>query len=158
MTAASADLTSLLEKLSASNQNITRMATELIRSTAEKVRSEAISKAPFKTGALRNSISVSYDGPLRATVGPHVPYGVYQEFGTGTRGEFPGQMYEIRPKNPNGRLVFKTKDGKWVSAKLVRHPGIPPRPYMRPALTEALGDSAAKLASIGALSITKGSK
>lgn len=158
MTAASADLTSLLGNFASAKANAPKAAAEMIRTIAEKVRSEAATNAPFKTGALRNSITITYESPLRASIGPQVPYGVYQEYGTGSKGEFPGQPYEIRPKSSDGRLVFKTKDGKWVSAKLVKHPGIPARPYMRPALTAALGDAASELAASGALNITRGSR
>lgn len=155
MTAASADLRQLAADLSsASKVGMFRAAADVVRTTATAVQAEARSKAPMRTGKLRNSIQVTYTSPLSASVGPTVPYGPYQEFGTATRGEFPGPMYEIRPVRAS-KLAFKI-DGKWVFTKLVKHPGIPPRPYMRPAIQTVLGKMAPELARTGALLVTKG--
>lgn len=155
MSAASADLTSLARDLAAAGMGSYRAAAQVVQQTASQVAAEAKSLAPVKTGKLRASIVVRYVNPLHAEVGPAVPYGVYQEFGTASRGEFGGAPYVIRPRKPGGRLVFKV-DGKTVAAKQVRHPGVPPHPYMRPALVSALGSMAPRLAESGALLITRG--
>jgi HK97 gp10 family phage protein len=108
----------------------------------------AQSMAPVKTGALRNSVSIQQSSALSATIGPNVGYGAYQEFGTASRGEFGGSAYTIRPKNPNGWLVF-TIDGKKIVTKKVTHPGVRPHPYMRPAFERVItpfGQSLAELA------------
>ncbi len=97
MTAASADLRSLAADLEqASGMGIDRAAAEVVRAAASGIQGQAQQFAPVRTGALRSSIQVTMTGPTSATIGPTVPYGPYQEFGTGTRGEFPGPMYVIR--------------------------------------------------------------
>jgi len=154
--AAYADLTSLVADLTAaSQQGMEDVAKKIIKGAAESVQLEAQSLAPIKTGRLRDSITIKYINPLKAVVGTDVDYGVYQEYGTGLRGEFPGKMYEIKPKK--GKVLSFTVSGKRVFAKIVRHPGIKAHPFMRPALTNALGKELTKnLAEAGALIITKG--
>lgn len=92
---------------------------------------------------------------LKTIVGPNVEYGVYQEYGTGSRGEFPGQAYMIRPKRAGGLLAFKIGN-KTVYSRSVRHPGIKAHPFMRPAIEAVLGTLAGDMAERGALLITKG--
>lgn len=157
--AAVADLTSLAEDLSfAQQKGIDQAAQEIITQTAQLVQAEAQTRAPVKTGRLRESISIAYNKPLTATIGPKVDYGVYQEFGTGERGEFAGTAYEIKPKKQGGTLRFKV-GSKTVYTRLVRHPGIRPRRYMRNGLQAAIGQAMTdKLLKAGALLITKGDK
>ena len=109
--------------------------------------------APKKTGYLSNSIRIT-PGSMKVTIGPDASYGVYQEFGTATRGEFPGPVYLIRPVRAK-KLAFQI-NGKWIFTTLVKHPGIPPRPYMRPALQQALSPFGQKLADLGVTQIVKG--
>jgi HK97 gp10 family phage protein len=155
--AASANLAALAADLSAaSGQPMMHSAQQIIQQSAQRVQSEAQTRAPVRSGRLRNSISIRYNGPLSATIGPQVPYAAYQEFGTGSRGEFPGAPYEIKPRNPQGTLVFKVQ-GKTVFAKVVRHPGIKARPFMRPAFAAALGqDLVQRLLDAGMAAITRG--
>lgn len=150
MTAASADLTALAKTLAyASGAGADKAANAVVREYAERIRTEAQTMAPVRTGALRQSISIHYDGPTKATIGPEVPYGAFQEFGT--KGP-----YAIAPKKPGGVLVFQT-GGKTVFARKVMHPGVKAHPYMRPALRMALGKGVAEaLSRQGALAITKG--
>jgi len=157
MTAASADLTALAKDLAnASGRGIEMSTQQIIMQAAQRVQSEAQTMAPVKSGRLRNSISIKYPDNHSAIIGPQVEYGVYQEFGTGTRGEFPGTMYEIKSKKPGGLLKFKVGN-KTVYARTVKHPGVRPRAYMRGGLQAALGqDLVAKLAAAGALLITRG--
>ena len=83
-------------------------------------------------------------------IGPtRVAYAVYQEFGTGTRGEFGGPVYEIRPRKPGGMLKFQV-NGRTVYAKVVKHPGIPPHPYMRPAFERIVTPFGQSLSEVGA--------
>ena len=154
--AATADLISLVDDLKvASGDDLEREAGQIIAQTAQRVASIARAKAPKKTGKLASSINVRYVSPLSAEIGPEVDYGVFQEFGTGTRGEYPTAMYEIKPKKPGGVLVFKV-DGKTVFARSVKHPGIKARPYMRPAFVEVLGPALERLVDYGLAKITKG--
>lgn len=156
MTAASADLTRLASDLRLAGLSATAAAGAVVSATAQQVQALAQQKAPFKTGRLRESITVSQPAPNRAVIGPTVEYGAYQEFGTASRGEFGGSPYVILPKRAP-RLVF-TIDGKRIHAKKVVHPGVRARPYMRPALVEALGTAARTLAEDGQLLITVGPK
>lgn len=110
------------------------VARNLIRDSAEQVQALASRYAPVKTGELKSSITIEYtDDGMVAEIFPQVDYARYQEFGTGTRGEFPGSMYVIKPKPPKKFLKFKGQGGQDVFVREVKHPGIPPRPFMRPA-------------------------
>lgn len=154
MTAASIDLRELAVDLTKAGDSMEKVAADLIVQVAQQVQQYAQAEAPRKTGQLAMSIRVSWVDRLTADIGPTVPYGVYQEFGTGTRSEFGGEMYEIRPKN-KPFLIFKV-NGKTVAAKVVHHPGVPPRPYMRPAAVQAVQPFAGRLAEKGQLMIVKG--
>ena len=154
--AASADLASLAADLAyASRQGMMQTAQDIIRQAAQQIKDEAQTRAPIKSGRLKNSITVRYTGPLSAVIGPNTFYASFMEYGTGTRGEFPGPMYEIRPRN--ARVLAFTIDGRKVFARKVNHPGVTARPYMRPAFEAVLGrDLVAKLADAGAAAITRG--
>lgn len=153
--AASADLRSLAADLAwASHEGITQAAAKTVQETAARTQALAVAKAPRKTGELANSIQTQWVDLLTAIIGPTVLYGVFVEFGTGSRGEFPGQPYEIKPVKAEF-LVF-TVNGKVVHAKKVTHPGIKAEPYMRPAVMEALEPATADLLRRGALIILRG--
>jgi HK97 gp10 family phage protein len=149
MTAAFADLSRIANNLAyASGEGSQKVASKVIHDYAERLRAEAQTMAPVKTGTLRDSITIHYDGPLKATIGPEVVYGSFQEFGT--KGP-----YEIKPKKSSGVLVFQA-GGKTVYARRVMHPGVKAHPYMRPALEKILGEEAKQMAKDGALVIAKG--
>lgn len=154
MTAATADLTKLSLRLSQSKTRVEKTAADLIHGAATEVQALAQSNAPYKTGRLRQSIQVRFETPTKAVIGPSVPYGAYQEFGTGTRGEFKGSEYVIKPKN--GKMLHFKANGKWVSAKIVHHPGIPAHPYMRPAVQKVIDQLGPDLAKSVALKIVSG--
>lgn len=156
--AASADLSALAADLAyASQKGIDAAAQQVIQQAAQRVQAEAQTRAPVKSGRLRNSISIQYPTPTSAIIGPQVEYGVYQEFGTGSRGEFPGTAYEINAR-PGGYLRFK-QGTRWVYTKKVRHPGVRARRYMRGGLEAALGaDLMDRLLKAGTLLIMKGPK
>lgn len=67
--------------------------------------------------------------------------GRYNEFGTSTRSEFPTAAYVIVPvkkkalSNRNSMQVGRSPFGP---VKKVIHPGIPARPFMRPAAIEGI--------------------
>lgn len=153
--AAYADLTQLVSDLRFAHETIEKASEEILDEVSTKIETLMKQYAPMKTGRLSQSIrTIRSTG--RRDIGPHgVPYAVYQEFGTATRGEFGGTMYKIRPKTPGGRLHFQV-DGKWVSAKEVNHPGIPPHPFARPAARQALDNIAQTFATKGVELITKG--
>ena len=85
------------------------------------IAQRATNKAPIDTGRLKRSITHSQPiqlGPAHFAIeiGTNVEYAIYQEFGTGNK--------SIRPefsKNPN-------------------KPGIPPHPYLTPAMEESKAD------------------
>lgn len=115
---------------------------KILEDATWQIQTLAQQYAPVRTGELRDTITreVEMDGQqVSAYVIATAPYALYQEFGTGSRGEFPGTSYTIRPRPPNTHLKFKTSDGRTVFAKEVNHPGIPPRPFMRPAAERYFG-------------------
>lgn len=149
MSVAYGDLTQLSANFAAaSGQPFYQAAQQLVDSYAVQIQALAMSLAPVKTGALRDSITISKPDALSAVIGPTRPYGLYQEMGTASRGEFGGAPYVIRPKKPGGYLVF-TVNGKKVITRKVTHPGIPPHPYMRPAFERMLTPFGQSLAELG---------
>ena len=156
--AASAEISGLANDLAKiSGGTIEKTAAVLISNTAQQIVHEAQARAPVDTGKLQSSIHATWNNPLSVSIGPGVLYGVFQEFGTGAKGEFGGQMYEIRPKKKGGVLVFKV-NGKTVVTRLVRHPGVKAQPYMRPAFEYVMKDFMDKLLDEGSVQITKGPK
>lgn len=103
------------------------------------VQNDAKARVPKRTGTLSRSI---HNEVLESTrtkavvgVGTDVEYAAAVEFGSGTFSEAPGasrQPITIRPRNK--RALF------WPGAphpvKSVQHPGVPARPYLRPAVDE----------------------
>lgn len=125
----------------------------IFRDIGPEIEQRARDNAPVDTGELRDSISHHVDGTtLTIRVGKE--YGMYQEFGTASRGEWPGQPYTILPKK--GKYLKFKVNGKWVFAKKVTHPGVKPQPFLRPAVMETLGDLLDKLAERGQGYILKG--
>ncbi len=99
--------------------NITPAVVASVRASVKVIEEAAKAKAPVDTGALQASITSSVDDSGKTvigTVGPHVPYAAYVEFGTGIRGAAsPGAG--AGPYSPS-----------W--------PGMPAQPYLRPAIDE----------------------
>ena len=89
---------------------------------------------PVNTGYLRRSIGAGdvtgsfSDGGLEGVVSASAPYALHVEYGT--------KPHEIRPKNKRA-LRWASAGGKngWAFAKVVKHPGTAPKPFLRPALT-----------------------
>lgn len=149
MAANSLDLTNLAADLYGASDNIEEATQNLLVSAGQQILAEAQSLVHVKTGTLKNSIRLV---AIRnqVTVGPdagRAPYGAYVEYGTGSRGEFPGSVYEIKPKNGEF-LVFKVH-GRTVYARSVKHPGSRPFPYMRPAATEWVQSLPGNVADVG---------
>lgn len=117
-----------------------QVVAQAITTIAPRIQHLARIHAPKKTGNLAKSIHLDYGRKFQsATIDARAPYAAYQEFGTGTRGEYPGTAYEIRPKAAKA-LRFYAGGSKPIFAKVVRHPGVPPRPFMRRALLEVMSD------------------
>lgn len=150
-----ADIAKLSNDLRNAASRVDRSSEDILDVTAYRVETLMKQYAPVKTGRLYMSIR-TVSSPGKRDIGPHgVDYAVYQEFGTATRGVFGGQEYIIKPKSPGGRLHFQV-NGKWVSAKEVRHPGIPPHPFAGPAARQALDEIGDTYARMGVDLIVKG--
>lgn len=144
------DLTNLASDLSkASGDTFKQAAQSLVTDSANQVQTFAKAFAPVRTGSLKESIVVEIsNGGMGATITAASDHASFVEFGTGTRGEFPGQPIIIRAK-PGKMLSWVGSDGKRRFAKQVVNPGMAPRPFMRPALervglplASSLGDRA----------------
>lgn len=153
--AAYADLTRLVQDLRNASRRSQKASEEILDDVADKVRVLMVQFAPKRTGRLSQSIRVIKTNGRREIGAQGVPYDVYQEFGTATRGEFKTQAYVIEPRDANGRLTFKIGD-KWISTKRVVHPGIPPHPFARPAAKQALEGIAQRYTTMGVDLIMKG--
>jgi HK97 gp10 family phage protein len=97
---------------------ITPGAIASVRAVCETVKDRAQALCPVDTGALRESITVEVDASGRTvvgTVGPHVDYAAYVEFGTGERGAASAGA----GAGPYGD-----------------HPGQAAQPFLRPAFDE----------------------
>lgn len=154
-TAASVNVAKLAKDLAAaSGQPFQLVAAGLVSSAVNQVLTYAQAYAPRRSGRLGNSFGSSNTG-LTGSVWNSAPYAGYDEFGTGTRGEFPGKPIVITPKRAK-YLRFTTKDGRVVYAKRVVNPGMAPRPFMRPAVERIalpfatkIGDSAVAMIVMG---------
>lgn len=150
-----ADLTNLASDLSAaSGQSFQATAENLVRDAANQVQTFAVAFAPVRSGALKNSIVVEITG-LSATITAGTDHASFNEFGTGTRGEFPGQPIVIRAK-AGKTLSWIGRDGKRHYAKKVTNPGMAPRPFMRPALERVVLPLASSLADNAVIFIVHG--
>ena len=150
----SLDVSDLAKDLSTISELSPAQITEnIFNDLGSQIVAKAQSNAPFKTGALKNSIEYEASAN-KLVIDVGVPYGTFQEFGTGVRGEFSGTTYDIRPKR--AKFLRFVVGGKVVYTKHVRHPGIRAHPYLRPAAIEVLGPLLDKLADRGQAMIVKG--
>lgn len=89
-------------------------------------------RAPVKRGTLRRNITgrVESGGNL-GLVGTNLHYAPYVHEGT--------RAHTIKPRNAR-LLSFKTSGGAQVYARMVRHPGTKPQPFLKEALRDGRGD------------------
>ena len=93
--------------------------------SVSKVRTDAQSTVPVRTGMLKKSIQQTVqDSPLIGKVIVGQPYGKYIEYGT--------KPHTIVPKNASV-LAFPI-GGSMVFATSVNHPGTKAKPFMTPAI------------------------
>lgn len=88
-----------------------------------------------RTGNLRNSIThdtFEEDGAIVVAVGSTVEYAPYVELGTG--------VYASDGKGRKTPWRYQDKDGNWHATR-----GMPPRPYLRPAVENHIRDYRAVL-------------
>lgn len=81
------EMDALAQKLAGSGLRIGAATAAALRKTAYGIQRTAMAKAPVDTGALRQSISVSFvgdgrSGAMVAEIGPTVDYGHFVEDGT----------------------------------------------------------------------------
>lgn len=91
-----------------------------VQESCELVQTIAQGYCPVDTGALQASITIDQliegDASVTGSVAPHQPYASFVEYGTGQKGD---------PAAPYAHVE------SW--------PGMPAKPFMRPALDEAKG-------------------
>lgn len=149
-----ADITNLVQGFAQAGESMPAAAARVVHEATMATEHYAQAYAPVKTGRLRASISGYSDG-LTGVVSASAPYALFVELGTGTRGEFPSGPITIRPKNGQ-YLSWIGGDGKRVFARQVTSPGMHSRPYLRPALEQAIGELADQLGLAGVVSIVQG--
>lgn len=115
------ELMSVLERMGRSaDESVNRG----LREGARRIQASAKDLCPENTGALRNSITVT-DTDGGYDIGTNVDYAVYQEYGTGRRGD--SSVSHVTEKI--------TKDGTAVP-----YEGISPNPFLYPALKQHEND------------------
>lgn len=153
--AAAVQLNALAHDLAAAGgEQFTSVAGALVESATQQTLTYAQAYAPRRTGAMARAFGSQVNG-LTGSVWNTKRYSTYNEFGTGTRGEFPGSPIVITPKRAK-YLRFTTKDGRVVYAKKVVSPGMAPRPFMRPAVERIALPFANNIANAAVVSITQG--
>lgn len=151
-----ADLTDLAMDLKeASGKPLRTVMGNLVNDAADQVLQLAQAYAPVRSGALRGSLNKHFTAnTMTATVGTNIPYAQFMEYGTASRGEFGGSAYTIVPKK--GKYLKFQVNGRTVYAKKVRHPGVAPRPFLRPALERVVVPLAKSMGDAAVLAITRG--
>ena len=90
----------------------------------EIVRAEAQANCPVDTGELRRSITVEQADGTSVTVGTNLAYGIYVEFGTGSKGDS-----SVAHTAKAGWVYYNEKTGSFVYTT-----GQAPQPFLVPAL------------------------
>jgi len=154
-TAATVQMAALAQDLAnASGEAFKTVASGLLNSAITQVATYAQQYAPRRTGRLANAFGSEIHG-LSGSVYNTAPYAKFNEFGTGTRGEFPGSPIVIVPKRAK-YLRFKTKDGRVIYTKRVVNPGMAPRPFLRPAVERIALPFASNLGDAAVATIVQG--
>jgi HK97 gp10 family phage protein len=135
-----------MEKLPGKLQaNVLRGA---LRDAAKVVLEEAKSNVPVNTGTLRDGLKISTsirNGTVTAkvkTTGKHAYLARWLEFGTRAHKIY-AKIAKTLALRPNARASTGSAK-RWTThdfADSVDHPGIQPRPFMRPALDSKAGQA-----------------
>lgn len=115
-------LSRLIADLEDWGDDVIEQAERGVTETAALWETEASSRAPVDTTALKDSIKADYGG-LEATVTVGSNYAIYQEFGTGIHATGPGGSRA--KKIP---WSYKGADGKWYTTY-----GVVAQPFWFPA-------------------------
>ncbi|MCS7145342.1 MAG: HK97 gp10 family phage protein [Nitrososphaerota archaeon] len=129
------ELEAALRKLAA---ELDSRADEELGELARLFLEEARARTPVKTGRLRDSIVIRREAHAKYSVEATAPYAGYVEYGSGP--------HIIEPTKASA-LKFSIS-GKTVYTRRVRHPGSSPRPYWRPAFSEAAKAASRLLARV----------
>lgn len=122
-TVASADITRLAEALRKSGKEADATTQSVLIEAANYILTEMEVRVPVASGRMKASLGIKVELD-RVIIGPDVPYAGFVEFGT--------KPHDIRPKSPNGVLVF-TVNGQRVFARVVHHPGTKAQPFVEEA-------------------------
>lgn len=142
-----ADISQLADALRETAQDSQVTTQQVLVQSSNQILAEMEARVPVDSGRLRASLQIKVQTD-RVIIGPDeniAPYAGYVEFGT--------KPHVIRPKTPNGVLVFKM-NGTTVYAKKVNHPGTKAQPYVRPAF-EAWVDSLGTMAAEANIKVLK---
>ena len=88
------------------------------------MRAEAAANCPVDTARLRESIVVQQKSGNSVTIGPTAEYGIYVEFGTGSKGD-PSVSHTTK----SGWVYYNQQTGGFVYTT-----GQAPQPFLVPAL------------------------
>lgn len=108
-------------KLEILGEKLTMGLHNALAQAGEIVRADAVMNCPVDTGRLRGSITSTVEGNS-AVVGTNVEYGIYVEFGTGSKGD---------------KSVAHTTKEKWTyysGGHFYTTSGMKARPFLVPAL------------------------
>ena len=139
VTITSTGLASLLNKFrSFTSQADQIIQDKMLESVKENIVAVAKSLVPKKTGALQASIdAITGDDPLSVLLVAQRNYSRWLEYGE--------RAHTIEAKNAKA-LAFKI-GGRLIFAKSVWHPGIPPHPFLTPAIEAGKEKVASDIAS-----------
>lgn len=101
----------------------------------EVVRAHAVANCPVATGRLKGSIVSQVDGDSVA-IGPTADYGIYVEFGTGSKGD---------------KAVSHTSKRHWTyysGGRFYTTSGQAPKPFLVPALKNNISEIIAKFKEV----------
>ena len=144
-----------------------------VAAAGEIVAQRAQAMAPVDTGRLARSIrrtEPTTRGPMRVSclVGTNVEYAAAQEFGSGLRAEDESARHVIIiepryakalafrwPDGPKDNPAYDHRSGLFFFRR-VRHPGVPPHPYLRPALASVRSEAAVTIMEAVAAALRRG--
>lgn len=105
------------------------------------VEAEAKHRVPVDTGDLRRKITHTTehaDNFSKTQIGTNVEYAQVVEEGS--------SPHKIRSKD--GKPIRMKINGKWVTVDEINHPGTKPQPYLKPSITENIGEIQQKIREV----------
>ena len=127
------DVSDLMNKLDEMTDNLTSGLHAALGEAGEVVRADAVKNCPVQTGRLRQSIVSNVEGNS-ALIGPTAEYGIFVEFGTGSKGDTSvahntkkqwtyysgGSFYTTAGQKPQPFLVPALKNNKAKITQIIR--------------------------------------